>query len=42
MSRYILLDYFYEPPEEIVFRNKNEVIEYLLERIGDVGMRVER
>jgi len=40
--KYIVGDLFYDPPEEIVFRNKDELINYLMERIGDLNLRVER
>jgi len=41
MAKYIVRDYFYDPPEDKLFKNKNEVIEYLLERIGDVQLVIE-
>lgn len=39
--KYIIVDLYYEE-EEIVFKgnNKNELINYLMERIGDLELRV--
>ena len=40
--KYIVEDLFYDPPEEIVFRNKDELINYLMIRIGDLHLVIER
>ena len=40
MARYILEDMFYDPPIEIVYKNKDELIDALLERIGELHLRV--
>ncbi len=40
--RYIVQDLYYDPPEEIVFKNKNDLIDYLVERIGDLNVVIER